>query len=127
MVDILILSVFFSLANLFMPMIFSLHKIPFIEFTYIGGDLTKKTELSERLSASSDNLRQSLPLFLALSILSIQLDIDNLLPMYIWLFSRIAYLVGSAFNLYTKPLLRPMVWLPSIGAIVWMACNIISS
>ena len=127
MVDILILSVFFSLANLFMPMIFSLHKIPFIEFTYIGGDLTKKTELSERLSASSENLRQSLPLFLALSVLSIQLDIDNLLPMYIWLFSRIAYLVCSAFNLYTKPLLRPMAWLPSIGAIVWMACNLISS
>ena len=127
MVDILILSVLFSLANLFMPMIFSLHKIPFIEFTYIGGDLTKKTELSERLSASSENLRQSLPLFFALSDLSIQLDIDNLLPMYIWLFSRIAYLVCSAFNLYTTPLLRPLVWAPSIGAIVSMALNIISS
>lgn len=125
MVDILILAALFSLAHLFMPMIFSLHKIPFIEFTYIGGDLTNKTELSERLSASADNLRQSLPLFLALSVLSIQLDIDNLLPMYIWLFSRIAYLFGSAFNLYTIPLIRPLVWLPSIVAIAWMACNLI--
>lgn len=125
MVDILILAVLLSLAHLFMPMIFSLHKIPFIEFTYIGGDLTNKTELSERLSASADNLRQSLPLFLALSVLSIQLDIDNLLPMYIWLFSRIAYLFGSAFNLYTIPLIRPLVWLPSIVAIAWMACNLI--
>ncbi|MDC3248578.1 MAPEG family protein [Gammaproteobacteria bacterium] len=125
MVDILIIAVLFSLAHLFMPMIFSLHKIPFVEFTYIGGDVSKKTELSERLSTSADNLRQSLPLFLALSILSIQLDVDNLLPMYIWLFSRVAYLIGSAFNLYSIPLIRPLIWLPSVISIAWMACNLL--
>ncbi|MDA9997287.1 MAPEG family protein [Gammaproteobacteria bacterium] len=125
MVDILIIAVLFSLAHLFMPMIFSLHKIPFVEFTYIGGDVSKKTELSERLSTSSDNLRQSLPLFLALSILSIQLDVDNLLPMYIWLFSRVAYLIGSVFNLYSIPLIRPLIWLPSVISIAWMACNLL--
>ena len=108
-----------------MPMIFSLHKIPFVEFTYIGGDVSKKTELSERLSTSADNLRQSLPLFLALSILSIQLGVDNLLPMYIWLFSRVAYLIGSAFNLYSIPLIRPLIWLPSVISIAWMACNLL--
>ena len=125
MVDILIIAVLFSLAHLFMPMIFSLHKIPFVEFTYIGGDVSKKTELSERLSTSADNLRQSLPLFLALSILSIQLDVDNLLPMYIWLFSRVTYLIGSVFNLYSTPLIRPLIWLPSIISIAWMACNLL--
>mgnify|MGYP000574610460 FL=1 len=125
MVDILIIAVLFSLAHLFMPMIFSLHKIPFVEFTYIGGDVSKKTELSERLSTSADNLRQSLPLFLALSILSIQLGVDNLLPMYIWLFSRVAYLIGSAFNLYSIPLIRPLIWLPSVISIAWMACNLL--
>ena len=125
MVDILIIAVLFSLAHLFMPMIFSLHKIPFVEFTYIGGDVSKKTELSERLSTSADNLRQSLPLFLALSILSIQLGVDNLLPMCIWLFSRVAYLIGSAFNLYSIPLIRPLIWLPSVISIAWMACNLL--
>ena len=125
MVDILIIAVLFSLAHLFMPMIFSLHKIPFVEFTYIGGDVSKKTELSERLSTSADNLRQSLPLFLALSILSIQLDVDNLLPMNIWLFSRVAYLIGSVFNLYSIPLIRPLIWLPSVISIAWMACNLL--
>ena len=125
MVDILIIAVLFSLAHLFMPMIFSLHKIPFVEFTYIGGDVSKKTELSERLSTSADNLRQSLPLFLALSILSIQLDVDNLLPMYIWLFSRVTYLIGSVFNLYSTPLIRPLIWLPSVISIAWMACNLL--
>ena len=125
MVDILIIAVLFSLAHIFMPMIFSLHKIPFVEFTYIGGDVSKKTELSERLSTSADNLRQSLPLFLALSILSIQLGVDNLLPMYIWLFSRVAYLIGSAFNLYSIPLIRPLIWLPSVISIAWMACNLL--
>ena len=125
MIDLLVLVIFFSLLNLFLPMIFSLHKISFKEFTYEGGDLSKKTKLSERLSQSSDNLRQSLPLFLALSVLSIQLEVDNSLPMHIWLFSRLAYLAGSVFNLYKIPLVRPLIWLPSIIAITWMACNLV--
>lgn len=125
MIDILIIVVFFSLLNLFLPMIFSLHKVPFKDFTYIGGDVSGKTELSKRLALSADNLKETLPLFLALSILSIQMGVDNSLPMHVWLFSRIIYLLGSVFNVYTIPLIRPLVWLPSIGAIAWMACNLV--
>jgi uncharacterized MAPEG superfamily protein len=106
-------------------MIFSLHKVPFKDFTYIGGDVSGKTELSKRAALSADNLKETLPLFLVLSILSIQMGIDNSLPMHVWLFSRIIYLLGSIFNVYTIPLIRPLVWLPSIGAIAWMACNLI--
>ena len=106
-------------------MIFSLHKVPFKDFTYIGGDVSGKTEISKRLALSADNLKETLPLFLALSILSIHMGVDNSLPMHIWLFSRIVYLLGSIFNVYTIPLIRPLVWLPSIGAIAWMACNLI--
>lgn len=109
MIDLLILVVFFYILHLFLPMMLSLHKIPFKEFTYVGGDLSGKTDLSERISSSADNLRQSLPLFLALSVLSIQLGVDNSLPMHIWLLSRVLYLLGSIFNLYTIPLLRPLV------------------
>ena len=125
MIDILFIVVFFSLLNLFLPMIFSLHKVPFKDFTYIGGDVSGKTELSKRLALSADNLKETLPLFLTLSILSIQLGVDNSLPMHVWLFSRIIYLLGSVFNVYTIPLIRPLVWLPSIGAIAWMACNLV--
>jgi uncharacterized MAPEG superfamily protein len=125
MIDILIIVVFFSLLNLFLPMIFSLHKVPFKDFTYIGGDVSGKTELSKRAALSADNLKETLPLFLVLSILSIQMGVDNSLPMHVWLFSRIIYLLGSIFNVYTIPLIRPLVWLPSIGAIAWMACNLI--
>ena len=101
------------------------HKVPFKDFTYIGGDVSGKTELSKRLALSADNLKETLPLFLALSILSIQRGVDNSLPMHVWLFSRIIYLLGSIFNVYTIPLIRSLVWLPSIGAIAWMACNLI--
>jgi uncharacterized MAPEG superfamily protein len=125
MIDILIIVVFFSLLNLFLPMIFSLHKVPFKDFTYIGGDVSGKTELSKRAALSADNLKETLPLFLVLSILSIQMGVDNSLPMHVWLFSRIIYLLGSIFNVYTIPLIRPLVWLPSIGAIACMACNLI--
>ena len=125
MIDILIIVVFFSLLILFLPMICSLHKVPFKDFTYIRLDVSGKTELSKRLALSADNLKETLPLFLALSILSIQMGVDNSLPMHVWLFSRIIYLLGSIFNVYTIPLIRSLVWLPSIAAIAWMACNLI--
>ena len=38
---------------------FSLHKVPFIQWTYTGGDISGKTPLSERMVAAGDNLRQS--------------------------------------------------------------------
>jgi uncharacterized MAPEG superfamily protein len=108
MIYILIIVVFFALLNLFLPMIFSLHKVPFKDFTYIEGDVSGKTELSKRVALSADNLKETLPLFLALSILSIQMGIDNSLPMHVWLFSRIIYLIYKSLDKTIG--LAPIYW-----------------
>ena len=62
MTNLIICVVMFYILHLFLVMSFSLHKVPFIQWTYTGGDLSSKTALSERMVSAGDNLRQSLPI-----------------------------------------------------------------
>ena len=120
----------FYVAHLFLTMSLSLHKVPFVNWTYTGGDISNMTELSTRMTQASDNLRQSLPVFLAFAILSVTLEIDssilsqNILLAKIWFGLRIAYLVGAFVNLYSIPMIRPLIWLPSIVILIMMGLNL---
>ena len=116
----------FYIAHLFFTMSFSLHKVPFINWTYTGGDISGMTELSTRLASASDNLRQSLPLFLTFAVLSVVMGMGevNLMLAKIWFGLRIAYLVGAAVDLYSIPMGRPLIWLPSIIVLVMMGLNL---
>lgn len=116
----------FYVLHLFLTMSFSLHKVPFINWTYTGGDISGMTELSTRLASASDNLRQSLPLFLTFAVLSVVMGMGevNLMLAKIWFGLRIAYLVGAAVDLYSIPMIRPLIWLPSIIVLVMMGLNL---
>ena len=116
----------FYVLHLFLTMSFSLHKVPFINWTYTGGDISGMTELSTRLASASDNLRQSLPLFLTFAVLSVVMGMGeiNLMLAKIWFGLRIAYLVGAAVDLYSIPMVRPLIWLPSIIVLVMMGLNL---
>ena len=126
MVDLLICVCFFYILHLFLVMSFSLHKVPFMNWTYTGGDTSSMTELSQRMSSASDNLRQSLPIFLVFSVLSIINNVDNLMLAKIWFLIRGIYLLGAIFNLYKIPLVRPVIWLPSVVVLVTMGLNIVA-
>ena len=116
----------FYVLHLFLTMSLSLHKVPFINWTYTGGDISGMTELSKRMTSASDNLRQSLPLFLTLAVLSVVMGMGevNLMLAKIWFGLRIAYLVGAAVDLYSIPMVRPLIWLPSIVVLVMMGLNL---
>ena len=105
-------------------MSFSLHKVPFIQWTYTGGDISAKTALSERMASAGDNLRQSLPIFMVLAVLSVILEVDNLMLAQTWLCLRVLYLVGAMADLYRFRMIRPIIWLPSIIVLVCMGCNL---
>ena len=124
MTNLIICVGMFYVLHLFFKMSFSLHKVPFLEWTYTGGDISKMTDLSQRVALASDNLRQSLPLFFIFSVLSVILDVDNLMLAQIWLILRIAYLLGAMFNLYRYKMIRPIIWLPSIIVLICMGCNL---
>ena len=114
----------FYVLHLFLKMTFSLHKVPFVDFTYTEGNISNTTALSERMSLASDNLRQSLPLFFVFAILSVILDIGNLFLAQVWFGLRVAYLLGAILNLYRFKMIRPLIWLPSIVVLVCMGCNL---
>ena len=124
MSDLIICVGFFYLIHLFLTMTLSLHKVPFVQWTYTGGDISNMTPLSSRMATASDNLRQSLPIFLAFALLSIILNVDNLMLAQAWFGLRVLYLLGAIFNLYQYKLIRPIIWLPSIVILVLMGCNL---
>ena len=126
MVDLLICVVLFYKAHLFFVLTFSIHKVPFVQFTISDGDLSGLTDLSKRMIVAGDNLRQSLFIFLPVSVLSIAQGIDNLFLAQIWFGLRILYLFGHIINLYKYPLIRPTIWIPSIVVLVMMALNIVN-
>ena len=100
MVNLIICVLFFYTAHLFLKMTFSLHKIPFVNFTLANGDLSKMTDLSERMGVAGENLRQSLFIFIPFAVMSAVLGVDNLMLAKTWFGLRIIYLVGHVLNLY---------------------------
>ena len=116
----------FYLLHLFLKMSFSLHKVPFLEWTYTGGNTLGMTALSERLGLASDNLRQTLPIFLVFAVLSVVLDVDNLLNAQLWLGFRVLYLLGAVINLYRFKMIRPIIWIPSIVILFMMGSNLVA-
>ena len=124
MVDLINCVGFFYIAHLFFTMSFSLHKVPFLDWTHSGGDISGMTDLSSRMSIASDNLRQTLPLFMTFAVLSVVMDVDNLMLAKTWFGIRIVYLIGAVINLYSIPLIRPAIWIPSIVVLVMMGLNL---
>ena len=124
MVNLIICVTFFYTLHLFLRMSFSLHKVPFINFTYTGGDDSGITDLSKRMVIATDNLRQSMLIFIPFAMMSVVLDVDNLMLAKSWFGLRIVYLLGHMINLYRFPLIRPAIWLPSIVILVMMGLNL---
>ena len=124
MVNLIICVTFFYTLHLFLRMSFSLHKVPFINFTYTGGDDSGITDLSKRMVIATDNLRQSMLIFIPFAMMSVVLDVDNLMLAKSWFGLRIVYLLGHIVNLYRFPLIRPVIWLPSIVILVMMGLNL---
>jgi len=126
MIDLIICVGMFYILHLFFKMSFSLHKIPFVQWTYTDGDTSNLTALSSRMVLASDNLRQSLPVFLVFAILSVIQDVDNLMLAQTWFGLRVVYLLGAVLDLYRFKMVRPVIWLPSVIVLVCMGCNLYS-
>ena len=127
MVNLIICVTFFYTLHLLLRMSFSLHKVPFINFTYTGGDDSGITNLSKRMVIATDNLRQSMLIFIPFAMMSVVLDVDNLMLAKSWFGLRIVYLLGHVINLYKFPLIRPIIWIPSIVILVMMGLNLCTS
>ena len=79
MINLIICVLFFYAAHLFLKMSFSLHKVPFVNFTIANGDLSGMTDFSQRMGIAGENLRQSLFIFIPFAVMSAVLGVDNLM------------------------------------------------
>ena len=73
---------------------------------------------------ATENLRQSMLIFIPFAMMSVVLNVDNLLLGKIWFGLRIVYLFGHIIDLYRFPLIRPIIWVPSIVVLVMMGLNL---
>ncbi|MDA9001102.1 MAPEG family protein [Gammaproteobacteria bacterium] len=126
MIDLIICVGMFYILHLFFKMSFSLHKVPFVQWTYTDGDTSNLTALSSRMVLASNNLRQSLPVFFVFAVLSVIQDVDNLMLAQTWFGLRVLYLLGAVLDLYRFKMVRPVIWLPSVIVLVYMGCNLYS-
>ena len=76
----------------------------------------------QRANKSTANLYESLPVFLALALLSLEIGVDTSVAACVWLIARVGHLI---FYLAGIGLLRTASWLISLGALVYMACALI--
>ena len=126
MTNLIICVGMFYILHLFFKMSFSLHKVPFVQWTYTDGDTSNLTALSSRMVLASNNLRQSLPVFFVFAVLSVIQDVDNLMLAQTWFGLRVVYLLGAVLDLYRFKMVRPVIWLPSVIVLVCMGCNLYS-
>ena len=77
----------------------------------------------QRVNKSTANLYESLPAFLTLALLSLVLGVDTSSAACVWLIARGGHLI---FYVAGVGLLRTASWLISLGALVCMACALIS-
>ena len=124
MINLIICVLFFYAAHLFLKMSFSLHKVPFVNFTIANGDLSGMTDFSQRMGIAGENLRQSLFIFIPFAVMSAELGIDNLMIAKTWFGLRIVYFLGHVINLYRIPYIRPLIWVPSIVVLIMMGLNL---
>lgn len=92
--------------------------------------------VTERSNKSVHNLMESLPIFLALAILSIHGNVEENtnLALY-WLISRVVFAVLYSTGIGKKPaaenstyepqLIRSIIWMVSVGLLIAMTVNLI--
>ena len=78
--------------------------------------------LQGRISRAGVNLNESLPAFLALSLLSMIQNIDLTQIAMVWVGLRILYLLCYMFNIIY---VRTIIWLGSLGCLIYMACKLL--
>ena len=84
--------------------------------------LTGLSVLLGRISRAGENLQESLPAFLALSLLAMIQQVDLSQIAMIWLGLRVLYVLCYMFNIIY---VRTLVWLGSLACLIYMATMLV--
>ena len=125
MLDLILITALFYLIQLMTPMLLSIGKVSVMNFLSTKGGSLDLSDASKRALVAVHNFRESLPIFLVLAVLSIQLEVANEQLAECWLITRLVYLVLGIANVYSYPFIRTGVFFVSIMFLVRMARNLL--
>jgi uncharacterized MAPEG superfamily protein len=125
MLDLILITALFYLIQLMTPMLLSIGKVPVMNFLSTKGGSLDLSDASKRALVAVHNFRESLPIFLVLAVLSIQLEVENEQLAEFWLITSRLYLVLGIANVYSYPFIRTGVFFVSIMFLVRMARNLL--
>ncbi len=97
-------------------------------FTYLLSSRDGRVQLSDttkRVIRASENLKESLPIFLTLAILSIIMEKDNTLLASYWLILRIGHFITYSFGIMFL-YIRSVIWIGSIVCLILMSITLIN-
>ena len=121
MIDIILLTLLFYFIQLPIPMILGLKEVPLSYNLSSRDEEVKIPIISGRGIRALKNLKESLFIFLPLSLLSIIFEVDVIVAASIWLALRVIYCVLYYFGI---SYLRTIVWFLSIICLIDMALRI---
>ena len=121
MIDIILLTLLFYFIQLPLPMILGLKEVPLSYNLSSRDEDVKRPVVSERGIRALKNLKESLFIFIPVSILSIISDIDVVMAATVWLVLRVIYCVLYYLGI---SYLRTIVWFLSVICLFDMAIRI---
>tara|TARA_B100000676_G_scaffold235182_1_gene234854 strand:+ start:199 stop:579 length:381 start_codon:yes stop_codon:yes gene_type:complete len=121
MIDIILLTLLFYFIQLPIPMILGLKEVPLSYNLSSRDEEVKLPVISERGIRALKNLKESLFIFLPLSVLSVIIKVDAIMAATIWLALRVVY---CALYYLGISYLRTIVWFLSIICLIDMALKI---
>ena len=124
MLEIILISLILYLIQFWaIPAILNINN-----FSYLLSNRDREIRLSDttkRVIRASENLKESLPIFLTLATLSIVLEKDNTLLASYWLILRIAYFITYSFGIMFL-YIRSVTWIGSIVCLILMSITLIN-
>lgn len=121
MIDIILLTLLFYFIQLPLPLILGLREVP-LSYNLSSRDKEVKIPvLSGRGIRALKNLKESLFVFIPVSILSIITDVDVVMAATIWLVLRVVYTFLYYFGI---SYLRSIIWFLSVICLFDMAIRI---
>ena len=121
MIDIILLTLLFYFVQLPLPMILGLKDVSLSYNLSSRDEEVKYPVISERGTRALKNLKESLFIFIPISLLSIITNVDIVLAATVWLVLRVAYCVLYYIGI---SYLRTIVWFLSIICLLDMAVRI---
>ena len=121
MIDIILLTLLFYFIQLPLPMILALKEVPLSYNLSSRDEEVKRPVISERGIRALKNLKESLFIFIQVSMFSIISDIDVVMAATVWLVLRVIYCVLYYLGI---SYLRTIVWFLSVICLFDMAIRI---